>query len=367
MSLPPALRYRLVRLQPIGRQLRRPTVWGTLAALGLMAAVGPQYFNHPEWRSQYDPAVASPAVAPGTELGTLSNDDLANLAEVDNLSLLLNQLPPNASSPSDIPAAKGISAAAADGLSLPKATPDDTLGGTESTNPFAQYLERSRFRFNPAASREAIERDSTMALGSGSLTTGPVFGSSSSETPLPFSSAPAGGPQLSPLQQALNVGSGPRAGQPSGLGAAPDPRAGASGAGSDPATATSGITPQPWMVEGSLPGVDQRFIRTTPQMSPPPGTTGYAPPPSLSPTSGTVAPAQGTTNPAALNLDFGAPVTAPAGSGQRQLQPNAIAPSAPVVPSPQPVPAPFSAPRPPGVYTGNGYINTFANPSGPGQ
>lgn len=40
-------------------------------------------------------------------------------------------------------------------------------------------------------------------------------------------------------------------------------------------------TSQSGVVRGSLPGADIPFIRTTPNMSPPPGTTGYTPPASL--------------------------------------------------------------------------------------
>lgn len=338
MTLPPALRYRLVRLKSISRQLRRPMVWGSLATLGLLAVVVPQYLHHPEWHSRYDPATDSPAVTPGTDLGTLSNEDLADLAEIDNLALLLRQIQPTTAATLDLPAADS------DRLDLPQATPNDE----DTTSPFAQYLERSRFRFNPAATGTTVEGESAIAPG----------------TIQPFTSTPSSGAlQPSPLQQALNGGLNARSGQSPRVEARSEIR----GIAEEPA-ATSGLTPQPWMVEGNVPGVDQRFIRTTPQMSPPPGTTGYALPPSLSSPSVTAAPAsplQGATAPAALNLDFGSPVAAPAGIQPGPSSPSAIAPTVPSDPLPQPAPAPFSAPRPPGVYTGGGYINTFANPSGP--
>lgn len=332
MVLPSAVRYQMVRLSAISRPLRRPAVWGTLATLGLLAVVVPQYLQNPAWLSQYDADVDSPVVDPSAELGALSSADLADLAEIDNLALLLNQLQPVTAIALDAPTADSAR------LALPEATPEP-----EGASPFAQYLERSQFRVSPAAndSSEASPGASTLAPDQ--------------QPPLSNGDAASALPP-SPLQQALN----------NRLSSPAEPASATETGTQNGRTAeapTSGLTPPPWMVEGSLPGVDQRFIRTTPQMSPPPGTTGYRPPPGLAPSPATIAPDQGAIAPAGLNLDFAAPVTAPVGGEVRSPQPNPFdnnltAPA-------QPVPAPFSAPRPPGVYTGNGYINTFSNPSGP--
>ncbi len=134
MPVPPALRYRLVRLRAISRH---PAVWGSFVALGLLAVVVPQYLRHPEWRSQYAPAVDSAVVDPGTGVGALSNGDLADLAEIDNLALLLNQIQPTT--------ATALAPPSADAAAPPAATVDQA-----PTGPFAQYLERNRFRFSPA-------------------------------------------------------------------------------------------------------------------------------------------------------------------------------------------------------------------------
>ena len=331
MPLPPVVHYRLVRLKALGRPFRRPAVWGSLAALGVVAVAVPQYLRHPEWRSQYAPAVDSPAVDPGTGLGALTSKDLAELAEIDNLALLLNQLQPTTSIALDAPAADPAR------LALPQATPEEG-----AASPFAQYLERSRFRFSPATN------------GGSGVAAGEPLGSDQRQ---PSSSTSPDATPPSPLQQALS--------ERLSSGSAPALNSEPSSAAKEPAAPTSGLTPPPWMVEGQLPGVDQRFIRTTPQMSPPSGTTGYTPPPSLSPSpapsAAIAAPPQGAIAPAGLNLNFSAPVTAPAASGQRPPQLGTDNITAP----PQPAPVPFSAPRPPGVYTGNGYINTFADPSEP--
>ncbi|MEA5447040.1 hypothetical protein VB780_00555 [Leptolyngbya sp. CCNP1308] len=331
MTLPPALRYRLVRIQSIGRSLNRPIVWGGLGLLGLLAVALPQYWRNPEWRSQYDPAVDSATVDPSTNVGTLSSEDLADLAEIDNLALLLNQLQPTTATALE----ESAPSPNTDSLALPTATEEDQQ---TPAGPFAAYLERSRFRVSPVASDR--ETDSAAATS--------MFGQSSASTTAP---SPGERPP-SALQQALNQRFGAEAEQSAEAAAEEDTQGEGAIANPD--------APPPWMVEGRLPGVDQRFIRTTPQMSPPPGTTGYTPPPGLSPTSpAAVTPAA----PAALNLDFGTP-TAPPSAGATVQSPSAT-PSNSLNSPPQPEPAPFSAPRPPGVYTGNGYINTFSNPSGP--
>lgn len=337
MSLPPVVRDRLARLQTISRPLRRPVVWGTLATLGLLAVVAPQYLRHPEWRSQYEPATESATADSSASLDRLNSKDLADLAEIDNLSLLLNQLQPFTSTTLEVPMADSAS------LALP--TPDEG-----ATSHFASYLEQNRFRFSPSVSGNETEaEDAQLPWGQPQSLT-----SDAATQALPPSA----------IQQALSqrLQSAPS----SKLERLDSPTTGFSSNAPSPDTTDEPILP-PWMVEGRLPGVDQRFIRTTPQMSPPPGTTGYTTPPSIVPNSATVAPVtptQGATAPAALNLDFGAPVTAPAGIVQGQTPPSTIDNSL-SAPSPQPSPALFSAPRPPGVYTGNGYINTFANPSGP--
>ena len=344
MALPPAIRYRLVRLKAISRPLRRPAVWGTLAVLGLGAVVVPQYLNHPEWRSQYDAGVDSPAIAPGTDLSALTNEDLADLAEIDNLALLLDDLQPTTSIALDVPGAD------ADRLALPQA-----ITAEDPASPFAQYLERSRFRFSPAPGGVEGEGEPAIAIENRPSTTAPGQRQ-------PIGAASTEGLPPSPLQQALSDRLSSRPAQSTSA----EPAAETGAAASSTAAPTSGLTPPPWMVEGSVPGVDQRFIRTTPQMSPPPGTTGYTQPPGLTPASPVVPTRSpsGSTAPAPLNLDFGAPVTAPVSGGQRAPQPAAIDSSV-SAPLPQPSPPPFSAPRPPGVYTGNGFINTFADPSGP--
>lgn len=358
MAVPTPLHYWLVRLQV----LRRRRVWATGLGFLVLGWVGYQYFNHPEWLQGFvldEEDRARPAAE--ADLSNLSQAELADLAEIDNLALLLNQLQPLTA---QALAEETTTPQPAAALALPSPTVVAPLRSTDGSNPFAPYLERTQFRVgslaatpDPAATEAS--RPSGLRLPPGELSSGEL---SSGET--------ATNPATNPLQRLLR------------------PNGDAASAPDDPAsrspedtvanerlspTASTGLTPPPWVVEGATPGINQPFIRTTPEMSPPPGTTGYAPPPSL-----VTPPRQGLpTVPATPGLP-----PAP----QLNLSPSPTAPAALAAPSPSgvgntlppstvntytqpaagvPEAAPFSVPRPPGSYTGGGYINTFSDPSGP--
>jgi hypothetical protein len=306
-------------------------VWGSLGLLGLLAVAVPQYLRHPEWLSRYEAEVGSAVGSRGGDLGALSSEDLADLAEIDNLALLLNQLQPTTTAALDIPTADPSR------LALIEATPT-----APDDSPFAQYLERSRFQVSPAASDgdAAAIPPAAEAPGVRSPSSAPPAADRATDRATEH-----------PLQTALRE----RLGQVT-TGSAATPAA--ISTDNLPGTSASATPAPPWLVEGSLPGTGQRFIRTTPQMSPPPGTTGYTAPPLPE-----IQPAPPVPGAASLDLDLD---VSPAASGGGAVAPG-TAPGVTVPPSVPPAQAapPFSAPRPPGVYTGNGYINTFADPSSP--
>jgi hypothetical protein len=356
MALPPRLHYGLVRL----RSLNRPTLWGTGLGVALLAIVGYQYGHHPEWLSSFELSSDNPArLSAGPDGAALSGDDLAGLAEVDNLALLLNQLQPVTADTLD-PVATSDSVTPSVSLQLPQ--PEQTAGLLPPTqtilpSPFAAYLARTQFRVNEWANLGATDS------AQGALGPTVVSPSRSGLTP---TATTTNGEGLSPLQQALTQALS--ASQPGA--AVPTPgtevNAGAE-TGSPrpdaPQPTTSGLEPPPWLVEGSLPGVNQRFIRTTPEMSPPAGTTGYTVPPTLPRPSEGVLP-----QPAPLNLNL-SPAAIPTAPRPAVGTPASTLPppfeSGLSQPRSQPEPAPFSVPRPPGSHTGGGYIYTFSNPNGP--
>ncbi len=351
MAIPTPLHYWLVRL----RALNRPVIWGSGLGLLLLGLVVQQYFSHPEWLRGFTPNEADPSRST-EDLSDLSQEELANLAEIDNLGLLLDQLQPRtASALSETPDPN----TEAPNATLREPRPTPLAASADGSSPFAAYLERTQFRVSsltPAGSNAAATPEER-GLGR------PRFG----QTAIPDDPVPSPLQQLlAPAQPATTPETTPRSSMantntlpPTGPTTSPN------------ASPTTGLTPPPWAVEGATPGVNQPFIRTTPEMSPPPGTTGYRPPASLPPAPNTLPNA---------NLGLPAPTAAPL-----NLSPGAASSSipSPTTPSrvgntlppsgssgytdPYSVPeaAPFSAPRPPGSHIGGGYIHTFSNPNGP--
>ncbi|MFH7244928.1 MAG: hypothetical protein ACHWZW_19000 [Spirulina sp.] len=350
MAVPTPLHYWLVRL----RVFRRRRVWAMALGFLVLGLVGHQYLNHPEWLQGFTLDEEDRAGSAGADLSELSQEELADLAEVDNLSLLLNQLQPiTANTLAEVPATTPPPETTA-ALALPSPATVAPLRSSDGESPFAAYLERTQFRV-------------------GSLAT--LDDPAAAETPNPDPLSLGGSAPLSPLQRFLSPAES--AVSASENPSSPDEEVPSSAASTPerltPTTST-GLTPPPWVVEGSVPGVNQPFIRTTPEMSPPPGTTGYALPPSLATPSSQGLPSvpsnPGLPSAPALNLSpsptSSGAVTVPNPSGVG----NTLPPSSGLNTYTQPAagipePAPFSAPRPPGTYTGGGYINTFSDPSGP--
>ncbi len=363
----------LVRL----RALNRPWLWGAGLGLGLLAVVAHQYGTHPEWLSLFEPARdGPPRQDPTSSLANLSEAELAELAEIDNLNVLLNQLQPlTADTLAPLSSASEGSPGAAnllESLEQAQTSPENVpLQPTPATSqsPFAAYLERTRFQASQTFNQEIASPGSASTPSPG-VGRGPepgVRGIAATDQAI-----------MSPLQQALTQsGTAPPRStanplEPSRVeGSSSDSLA--SEPGPSTAPSTPGLSPPPWLVEGTIPGVNQRFIRTTPEMSPPPGTTGYTVPANLpvQPTadaSRLSAPAL--PQPAPFDLNLGATPSRPVPTPGMGVTVPGVTPS-PGLPSPFEVPrsqpdiSPFSVPRPPGSHTGGGYIYTFSNPNGP--
>lgn len=362
MVLPPRLRYGLVRLQA----LNRPVLWGVGVGAVVLAVVVQQYGTHPEWFSAFEMASSSPARPnPGTDLAQLSAEELAGLAEIDNLTLLLNQMQPTTTS----------TLTPAESPSPIAPLPQASLPDQSEANPFRAYLDQLQFQGGgnrPASSLSTNGVGQPESRAATEAATGarpsllpqsPASGVTSASTTIAALETPT--LPLSPLQQALaqvaaNRGSRNEANSPA-----------ADREEQDPALAPSGLTPPPWMIEGHIPGVNQRFIRTTPEMSPLPGTTGYTRPPTLPPVAegGASQPGQVPT-PAPLDLNFrpASPTLGPSSAASPGVASPALVPSSGLGDRDRPAlpeAAPFSVPRPPGTYTGGGYIYTFSDPNGP--
>jgi hypothetical protein len=350
MTVPTPLHYWLVRLQVF----RRRRVWATALGFLVLGLVGHQYFNHPEWLQGFTLDEEDRARSTGADLSELSQAELADLAEVDNLALLLNELQPlTANTLAEVPAESSRPATTA-ALARPSPIAADPQRSPDGASPFAAYLERTQFR-----------------VGSPATLDDPAAAESPNPDRLPLERSTAPSPLQQFLTSAESAESDP---ENSSSQNSEDTPSAASNRESRATPTTTGLTPPPWVVEGRIPGVNQPFIRTTSEMSPPPGTTGYALPPSLGNPSSQGLPSVpaplGLPSAPRLNLSptptSSGAVTVPGSSGAGNTLPpssglNTYTQPASVVPEP----APFSVPRPPGSYTGGGYINTFSDPSGP--
>lgn len=365
MAIPPPLRYWLIRL----KTLNRPVLWCSGLAVVLLAVVINQYRNHPEWLGRFEVERDGPSQgAPGS---TLSPEEQASVADIDNLSALYSDLGIDPLLPESTLTPQAAAEPSQDLLSvLQSAAPASAGSATApdpSASPFSNYLEQYRFPGNSALAASA----SSSRPGTSSLLAA-----------LPSTESTAAGLNglVSPLQQAIQQLGGQQLGGQALLG---QPSSGGDLTGSlterGAAPAQSPLQSQPLAGEGSLvpgispatlPGSNQTFLRTTPQMSPAPGTTGYVPPATLtlpgSPYSNAPVPQAAPITPnlspigpgQPLNNGLPVPTTGgtvlPPATGSVYDAPDALA-----------SPAPFSAPRPPGSYAGNGYIYTFSDPNGP--
>jgi hypothetical protein len=362
MVLPPALRYQLIRL----KSLNRPALWGLLVGTGMLAVAGHQYRQHPEWLGTFEPDANH---APGaTADTTLSPADQARLAEIDNLSVLLDQMQPTTAGAIETPVAATIQPAETTSLALPDAEPPTPLvvsPGSTTPGPFATYLEQNQFRAGRAT--PVVEPSVNASVSPGTIPA--EAGADSALSPL--ERALLGQQSVQPAPTA--EGNGATASEPDNR---PQGEAATTGSATPGETANlNDTTLPPWYVEGTTPGSNQSFIRTTPQMSPPPGTTGYTLPPSLQ----TAEPAGGAGSAeipspptaAPLDLDFSPTrdTALPSGTGSAAMEtlPNPTTPGGYTQPQSGLDPAPFSVPRPPGSHTGGGYIYTFSDPNGPGE
>lgn len=361
------------------RYLTKPVPLASTLGLLLVGLFVWEYRQHPEWFGTYSEEETLPNT--DLDLSGLTPTEQAAVADIDNLSLLMNELGVDSGGVPSIQAlVKGDAAQQNTALQelLALNTPTDS-GSAANASPFAQYLEQ--YRFGGRAYDPAIATDSSDSLVSkNSGASDPVGGQAASQIEV-----------LNPLAFALQNQSTAIAdtGNQTSITASEEEARSLETFSFDNTDESEANDPTP-LSPGefsdqlvTIPGVEFPVLSTLPQMSPPPGSTGYVPPASLElmpplvstgstrsfPSSGTsfLTPATST---GTLNLspqtgnvpDFGTPSV--------DVSNGYISPYAPVVPSAIPssattVPSPFSVQRPPGSHIGGGYIHTFSNPNGP--
>jgi hypothetical protein len=344
------------------------------------------YLRHPEWFGAFE----DDATGPNEEgnLTGLTPEERAAAAGLDSLTVLMNELgvePGNNPRIQALPEGDLTNQSSFLNGALALSQGNNNSSSSIATSPFADYLQQYQFGRN------------SLAPDSASSDTGGQFGSISVNS---FGNPTAATEQrpINPLAEALQnqaglsgaVSAQPNSPLANELRSLSNSRAQQTAetetGGTESATRENGqITLPPGEFSSeitTIPGINFPVLPTLPQMSPPPGTTGYTPPASLD----LMPPLPGSTT--STSTFLGTPA-APSSSGLAGTSSGTGVPNlnssnvdvsngyvtpyaptgagvttAPVTPT---VPQPFSAPRAPGVYTGGGYINTFANPSTPPQ
>lgn len=336
MAIPPSVRYLFARLQPAAR----PIVWAPILVVTLLGVVLWEYRQHPEWSDAFEIDTESPsAQIPETEL-TL--DEQAQLSQVDSLAVLFNDL---AASTPTIQAAE---------------TPEDTL-----FNQLSEITSQTnQAQIRPSSSYALYRTQSSAQADTSSGTASPPSLASAANLATllnPEAASPTG--QSSALQEAL----GRLPSQTAGTSETRSP------AGQSPNSASAQTTGPSQFSNAEIPAAAQgntpagaaplRYIPTTPNMSPPPGTTGYTPPATLN-----LAPNNYPSGNAYTNLTTpGLPQTQPRFNGLPNRSATPTLPTSPGSQYIQPQPQfnnSSSVPRPPGSYIGGGEIQTFSNPLG---
>lgn len=377
MSIGNSLYYLGLRLRP----LAKPIVWCPALVVTLMGILLWQYRVNPEWSGQFDVEGSTPGTGtllPEGEVLTDAETIGATSEELDSgrsgfMGFLEDLGLLGTPSSEEVAGTEPEDQVVVDSLLSLLTDPESASeeGAEEGLNrqlsgrrdPFAEYIEAYSL---PGAVTPSSPRSSTSPGGLGDLSSIlNLLNPPSSQQDALSSNTPgnAGSTGVTPLERSLNRRTETEANGSLDRDAAIEGEA--SGEEGQSANVAQGTAPNQAVVRGNIPGQPFTFIRTTPQMSPPPGTTGYTPPASLDFTP----PAQSTGGPAV-------PSGVSGGRSSFQFQPTPSNGSVtPSLPNPNGVNSfaqppqfntvpPFSAPRPNSQYLGNGQIQTFSNPLG---
>lgn len=264
MRLPPSVRYFPSRLQVIWN----PWLWLGLLVTGIVGVYAWEYRQNPgqlPWQIG-STGLGSSGDATSTDvlLESLTPEEQAVAAELDNIELLLAQLDSD------------ISALTSGGEASAAASLNAALGNAEPSESGVERLTRyvNEYSFLGTQARGAnvetetndvlVQRptESILNLRPATPTENTLSDALGRQQPQPT------------LSPSIGVEESPTAVEPDSETTAPLDET------PDLATPTFAFD-QTGVIPGSVDGLNQPFLRTTPNMSPPPGTTGYVPPASL--------------------------------------------------------------------------------------
>jgi len=285
----PFLRYLPAKLKP----LSAPAVWIPLTIFTLLSVLLWEYYQNPDWFERDPITNANPE-------SNLTPEEQAKLSEIDTVDLLLKGA--QVSGPLlDQKIRQNPNQKASD-----KALAPDTLNSVDGVDSEAQTANGDRQLANRSNPFGAYAADYKFSGANQSRTTSrspnssPASNNAPSTSSFNFGTTESSPPAIAPnaLSEAIDRQEAIKASKAQRNGASPSP--------SDLSQPAS-TTPAPGNI--SVP-----FIRTTPAMSPPTGTTGYNPPATADLPSFNLAPTQPTRS---------API-APTSAPARSLSPGQI-------------------------------------------
>lgn len=273
MATPPFLRYLPARLKP----LSSPAVWAPLAIFTLVSAFMWEYHSNPDLFNRQPIGRLTPD-------SNLTPEEEARLSEVDNLDVLLDgsRVPSNTETVTGQITPVPLEANAEAGSNQPLSDQD---------NPFAQYEAEYQFpgAANPGTAITPQAATNSISASNANLSNGSPGGQFNFGNGLLNPTAPSSN---SALSEALNRQNAVREAADEG-----SQTPSATSAGQQPSSQpASGTVPTPAAVPSSGT-ISVPFIRTTPEMSPPVGGTGYQPPATSSLPAFNLPPQQPTANP----------------------------------------------------------------------
>ncbi|MEM9977715.1 MAG: hypothetical protein AAF808_08785 [Cyanobacteria bacterium P01_D01_bin.2] len=271
MRLPPSIRYLPSRLQA----LSNPWLWLGLMVTGIIGVYALEYRRNPgqlPWQAgAADPSRTAEATPTDVLLESLTPEERAVASEIDNIELLLAQLDANVSALTtggESSAAAALNASPS-GTGAAGSTEIDEFVGESSVARLNRYIDEYRFL-------------GTSASGANVQTVEPQTSAQASQSQ----------PERTEQAQIVHALADALARQQAEQTPSPEVASEANtesgqlstenGNSAPTDTAETPVFGQTGVVPGSLDGLNQSFIRTTPNMSPPPGTTGYVAPTSLS-------------------------------------------------------------------------------------
>ena len=249
MATPAFLRYLPARLKP----LSSPWVWGPLTVLCLLSIFAWEYRRNPDWSNRQ----LATGLGVDADSTTLSPEEQAGLSEIDTLDVLLDSV--------RVPSGNTDVEASAP----PSSANNPQL--TDSADPFGIYTREYAF---PSTSPSASVTPSGSAARPSPSAPRGLAGTDLNGI-LPETPSPAASSALSDaLDRQAAQPSAPSSSAPDSAlvqrnQTMPEP------SGSQGTQPNQAVVPQ---AAGTSGGISAPYIRTTPNMSPPVGTTGYRPP-----------------------------------------------------------------------------------------